>query len=135
VTAVLFPDVEQVVIDGLSALLATHGHAGVPVSTRVPNPRPPRFVRVLVTGGARLNLVADAPSVTVEGWGETETAALNLTRTARACMELLRGTTVNGHVVYGGRDFGSPANLPDPDSAQHRYTTTGTLPIRGVALT
>lgn len=134
-TAVLFPDVEQLLIDALPPLLAAHGYTGVAVTTRVPNPRPAAFVRVLVTGGARQTLVTDAPTVTVEGWGATETAALNLTRTARGCLELLRGVTVGGVVVYGGRDFGSPVNLPDPDSAQYRYTTTGTLPIRGAAFT
>ena len=47
----------------------------VPVSTRVPNPRPASFVRVQRTGGAGQNLVQERPVVLVECWAATDTAA------------------------------------------------------------
>jgi metal-dependent amidase/aminoacylase/carboxypeptidase family protein len=122
-TAVLFPDVEARIIAALPGLLATRGYPSIVVATRVPNPRPARFVRALVTGGDRRNLVQDAATVTLEGWAESETAANTLTRVARACLDLMGGA----------HDFGPPVNLPDPDSAQCRYTTTGALHVRGAA--
>lgn len=130
---VLFPDAEQTLIDALGPALAGHGmtqHVG----TRVPQPRPEEFFRVLVTGGNRHDLVQDNPTVTVEAWAGTETRASLMARTARAVLESLRGVVVNGTVIGHG-DFSSPANLPDPTSAQTRYTFTGSIYLRGAALT
>lgn len=128
--AVTFGDVEAMLTGALPAMLAGKGFT-VPVGTKVPNPRPARFVRLIVTSGNRRNLVAAAPTVTIEGWAQTETAARQLTETARACVESLAGQVVGGVAVIRSRDFPPPGNFPDADSGQARYTTTGALVIRG----
>lgn len=132
-TAVLFPDVEAVLCAVLPPLLAAEGLA-YPVGTRVPNPRPPAFWRLLATGGDRNNLVQDRPTLTVESWAATEVQASLMARTIRAVLESLAGTVTGSTVIYRARDFSTPANLPDPTSGQVRYTSTGSLLVRGVSL-
>lgn len=131
--AILFPDVEDVVATWLGPQLAAAGFP-VPVGTRVPNPRPTEFVRLLATGGQRLNLVQGAPTLTVEAWAELETRASLLCRTALALIESMAGQVIDGVTVYRANDFGLPVNLPDPASAQVRYTSTGSIVLRGSAL-
>lgn len=132
-TAVVFPDVEQLLIDALPSRLAAHGMTQ-PVGTRVPSPRPAEFFRVLVTGGSRQNLVEDNPTVTVEAWAQTESRASLMARTLRAVLESLAGQVIGGTTIYRARDFSAPVNLPDPTSAQVRYTSTGSILLRGTAL-
>ena len=132
-TAVLFADIEQLLCTWLPAQLAARGFT-VPVGTRVPNPRPASFLRVLAVGGARRNLVADQPTVAIEAWAPTEAAASALARTARAVIESAAGLVIDGVTVHRSRDFSSPVNLPDPVSAQCRYTFTGTMIISGAEL-
>ena len=132
--AVLFPDVEQLLCMLLPSRLAAHG-LSYPVGTRVPNPRPAAFWRIEVGGGNRRDLVVDNPTVTVESWAGTETQASLMARTVRAVLESLAGVVSDGAVVYRGRDFSAPANLPDPTSSQVRYTSTGSILLRGAALT
>lgn len=131
--AILFPDVEDIVGTWLGPQLAAAGFP-VPVATRVPSPRPAEFVRLLATGGQRLNLVQAAPTLTVEAWAAKETRASLLCRTALALIESMAGQVIDGTTVYRARDFGLPVNLPDPTSAQIRYTATGQITLRGVAL-
>lgn len=134
IPAVVFGDVEGLLCTALPPLLAARGMT-YPVGTRVPNPRPAAFWRVLASGGKRHNYVEDNPTVTVESWAATETQASSMARTIRAVIEGLAGQTVNGTLICRARDFSSPANLPDPASAQIRYTSTGSIYIRGAALT
>lgn len=131
--AVLFPDVEDLLCTVLPPLLAARSLA-YPVGTRVPNPRDDAFWRVLATGGDRRNMVADDATVTVESWAQTEVQASLMARTVRAVLESLGGTTQDGTVVYRARSFSPPVNLPDPESAQIRYTSTGVITLRGTAL-
>lgn len=132
---VTFPDVEALLTGALPSLLAARGFT-VPVGTKVPNPRPARFVRLVVTSGNRRNLVAAAPTVTIEGWAQTEAAAWALTEAARCCVESLSGQVVGGGVtVIRSHDFPPPGNFPDADTGQPRYTTTGAVVVRGAAFT
>lgn len=131
--AVMFDDIEKILVGWLPARLAAHG-LPVPVSTRIPQPRPASFVRVLAIGGARRNLIADAPNISVEAWAGTETAASLLARTTRSLIESMAGLIVDGTTVRRSRDLSVPVNLPDPTTAQTRYTFTGTLFVSGVEL-
>jgi hypothetical protein len=123
-----FPDAERIVIDYLAA------RVGVPVSLTVPNPRPASFVTVQRVGGPRLNLVADDATLAVEAWAASPTAAKAVLGVARAHVLAMGRQVVDGVPVYRVTEVGGPAYLPDPDSAQARYTLTVQVALRGVAL-
>lgn len=130
---ILAPDAEQLVCDWLQPELAARGR-DVPVGTRVPNPRPAEFVRVVQSGGDRLNIVQVRPTLLVEGWASTESAARSLTELARGLIRSMPGQQIAGVMVYRVDELGGPSNLPDPDSAQARYTLTLSLLVRATAL-
>ena len=98
---------------------------GLRVATRVPSPRPAKWLRVIRTGGARENRFVDRPQITLEAWAETETDALNLLEDARAYLTAAQGR------IFGVEEVSGPANLPDPTTAQIRYTMSLWLRIRG----
>ena len=128
---IVFPDAEQVLCDWLEPALAARGTA-VPVTTRVPSPRPARFVRVIRTGGVRATLVTDAPQVTVESFAGTEAAAAALAQLCRALLNAAPGQ-VAAAVVYKVVELAGPQNLPDPLTDQIRYTQTFEIHLRGAA--
>lgn len=120
----LFGDTEDILINHLASNLRAIRGADVPVGTRIPNPRPPEFVRILLAGGQMRNQVTAAPSVTVEGWADGEYEAIRLVQTCLATFQAVENTVL-GAVHIGTVDvIGLPVNLPDPDSAQARYTFT-----------
>lgn len=121
----VMPDAERVVIDYLNAGLAE------PVSLTIPNPRPAAFVTVQRVGGPRLNRVADNAMLTVEAWSSSPTAAKTLIERCRGLLHAMTGQTVDGVAVYAVREVSGPANLPDPDTTQARYTQTVTVAMRG----
>lgn len=132
---IVFPDVEALLCDWLPAQLAAHRAVAVPVSTRVPSPRPGEFVRVLRTGGVRGGvLILDNPTVTLEAWAQTETAAEALIQLVRGLVNSLPGQMVDGTTFYRVAEFSGPGNLPDPESAQIRYTYSASILLRGSAL-
>ena len=55
-TVVVAPDVDEMARSCITAGLADAGAAGWPVATRIPSPRPDRFVKFVVTGGRKTNL-------------------------------------------------------------------------------
>lgn len=121
---IYFPDAEKAVRDYLLQRMA-----GTKIATRVPNPRPGSWLRVMRTGGARENRFVDRPQITVEGWALNEDDAARLLNDARAWLNAADGQ------IFGVEEVGGPANLPDPTTAQIRYTMTLWLRIRGIALT
>lgn len=130
---VLFADAELVVVTALRSRLAA-SDPYVDVGTLVPNPRPDRLVVVQRTGGARLNLVADEPTVTVDAWAPTADEAQGIAQRCRAHLHALRGSTVAGVAVYRVQELAGPQNLPDPLSSSPRYTFAVSLALRGTAL-
>lgn len=128
-----FPSAVTAVVGALNAQLPSLGYTGVPVRTKVPNPRPARFVLVRLTGGPRVNLVTRAVQLTIEAWSTSDTDAEDLAETASAIVSGLRGTVTGGVTIYGVDDFAGPGFLPDPDSEQSRFTFTKSVSVRGVA--
>jgi len=104
----------------------------VPVVTAVPNPRPDAFVVVEVVGGTRVDIVADAPTVSVDAWAQSRSAAADLAQAARRHLYAVVGETVDGHTFGAVTELSRPQNFPDPTSGQHRYTATYSLVVRGV---
>ena len=76
--AIIFPDAEALLIDLFVDELPGFGYS-IPVASRVPNPRPSTFVRVMRAGGVSRDRVIDVPTVAVEAWAPTETAAVTST--------------------------------------------------------
>jgi len=120
-----FPDVEAMLAAWMPTVLP------VPCSTRIPNPRPSRWVRILRTGGPSEMLVVDQAQITVECWNDNLVGAANDAATVRAHLRALQGRTVAGVQVLRVREWGGPANLPDTHSAQPRYTWTVSIDVRG----
>lgn len=103
----------------------------VPVVTRVPNLRPASFVQVQRVGGPRADPVLDRPTVSVDAWAQTRSAAAALAQQARARMHDLGGATVDGHTFGAVTEAAGPQDFPDPTSGQERYTATFSLVVRG----
>jgi hypothetical protein len=104
-----FPDIEAELV------AFTKPAAEVHVGTEVPADRPEEFVRLWVTGGSAVQRMFERPTVTVQAWAATSTAASAI---ASRCRE-----------AYLAR-FGASAELtrpyfdPDPDTEIPRYTFT-----------
>lgn len=93
-----------------------------PTSTKIPNPRPARFIRVTRTGGTSRNLAQSDPSVLVECWGTTETDAWAV---AKAVWEALQPTRLGAYlspaVFVCQADVAEPVFYPDAATASPRY--------------
>lgn len=132
----LFPDVTALTVDYLTArlpaaLTATGTHPGpVTVASQVPNPRPPRLVRIQATGGQLRDVAHERALLAVQCWdqaGEVQAGDL-----ARLVTSLLRdwptdpahGRTVT--TVTATR----PYPFPDPDTSAPRFQTTAEVVVR-----
>lgn len=124
---IVFPDVEQGLIDYLDAFLAR------PIVGAIPNPRPARFTRIIRTGGPRSSIVTDGAQVTVESWGGTDTQAVADAQEVRAYINALINEQIADRVVSRVEELSGPGNLPDPASAQHRYVQSFRIHVRGAA--
>ena len=123
------PDVESVVRSYLQTSLG----ATPKVVTNVPKTRPASFVRIIAAGGrGRRSLVLSDHNMIFEAWAASETAAATLAYRLEAYM--LGANQVASSGIYHTSSFGSPVNLPDPDSGQHRYTFTLQVTTRSSAL-
>lgn len=119
-----FPDVE----DWLPAALTV----GVPVASRVPNPRPPEFIRTFRTGGpGRFNRVSEVVTVVVESYATTETRAAALAQACRTALAETQGRTVLGVHVKTVTEASGIGNLPHPSIPGARYTQTFDFHLKG----
>lgn len=125
---IIFPDAEALLIDLFADELPGFGYS-IPVASRVPNPRPSTFVRVMRAGGVSRDRVIDVPTVAVEAWAPTETAAIALASTLRGILHAAESS----RGIYSVGEFAGPANLPDPATSQIRYTATYSVGVRGTA--
>lgn len=126
---VLLPsDPEAAVVRELRARMT------VQIGTQVPRPRPGEFGRVVGTGGAPRDLVSDSPTLTLEGFAETEGRAWAICAEMVAHVQAAaRSGSVGGVTAYGARVAGLPANLPMPSVPdRYRYTATVAVDLRRV---
>ncbi|WP_431784326.1 hypothetical protein [Streptomyces chumphonensis] len=128
---VVFPDAAAVAIDYLRPALAERG-SPVPVGTRVPSPRPDRFVRIERIGGGRRDKVTDRARLDVHCWAESEEAAHDLATLARALLGDLPGW--RGAVAYDVAEVGGPNLMPDPVTDTPRYAFAVEVSLRGKSL-
>ncbi len=127
---VVMPDAVAVVAGYLRGALKSAGRS-VPVVSRVPNPRPPAFVRVQRIGGTQQTPVSDRPRLDIHCWAESEAAAHDLAALTRALLGALPGVR-DGVTVYQVKEVGGPMWLPDPDTSSPRYAFAVEAHIRGV---
>lgn len=104
------------------------------VRTRVPNPRPAEFYRLIRTGGIMPVPVIDRPQLTLEAWASSEARAARMQQVGRGILHGLRETD-DGLTVYGCSEIAGPADLPDPLSGQFRSTGTYLVSVRVKATT
>ena len=122
-------DAEVAAVDELEARLTA------PIGTRTPSPRPAVFGRVLCVGGAQRDLVTDAFTLTLEGFGDTETKARDLCALMLGWVQrAARVGTLGGVPCYGATAASLPANLPMPSVPDRfRFTATVTIDLRRTA--
>ena len=118
-----FPSAEKLLVATLKPIL------GMPVVTKVPNPRPGTFVRLKKVGGTRRDIVTDSPMVVVECWAPTGPEADDLSQLVRGHIFALAPDTVRKV-----REIAGPQDFPDPISEHPRYQFTVQLYTRGTAL-
>lgn len=121
---IVFPDAEAAMVGWVA------DHTALPVSTRVPNPRPDRFVRVSRTGGPRTGRTLDVAQLTIEVWDLDSVAAATEAATIRAVVYDAAGRSVGGVQFARVEEASGPGNLPDPLSAHDRYTWSVTVGVR-----
>lgn len=112
---IVFPDAERLARLYLLDALAGQG-VDVPVSTGVPNPRPERFVRVIVNPGADTSVVTSKAQVIVQCYDTDETRAGHTARLVAALMKAAPGQRIDGYPhVHRAEKIGGPTRLDDPD--------------------
>lgn len=98
------------------------------IAGRVPIAMPTKFILVRRIGGGRLFPARDQPTIQIDAWAETETAAHDLCQKARRLLWSLQGGTLNGVAVYRIEEFAGPGHLPDPDrEGQERFRFTASV--------
>lgn len=127
---ILFPDVEDLLVQFLTAELAKYGRT-VPVSVAVPEVRPPEFVIVTAVGGSLATLVSEAALIGCEAWAGTDAAAASLAQLSLGVLRTLPGRVIDGSAFYRVDVVGLPALFPDGISQQSRYVFTVSVHVRG----
>lgn len=120
-----FPDVVALTIGYLAPIVAPD-----PVSSRVPDPRPARFVQVRRVGGTPLPPVRERARLDVHCWAPEEPDAMALALTVRAAMWALSGTELLGVPVYDVGELLSPRLDDDDLTGTPRVWATYTLTVR-----
>ncbi|MFD4294139.1 hypothetical protein ACFWQG_13055 [Rhodococcus sp. NPDC058532] len=124
-----FPGMAAVAVAFLRGEFATSGETAR-VSTKVPNPMPPRMVRIDIGGSSERNRVTGSVLVIVQAYAASEPEAERLCERARA---LLRSTpeldSVPGASIMACLGSSLPVPLPDPDVATPRYQATVQLAV------
>lgn len=126
--AVEFPDPEEMVVEFAQACTAA------PVGTKVPNPRPPLYVRIAVTGGSAVNRVIELVQVTVTvGAAGTsdEGGDVIASREARRLRTAFLNDYTAMPLVRGVAESVRPYYDPDPATGEDRYSFTLQMSVRG----
>lgn len=127
---IIFADSEALAVTWLTGKLG----AGAEISTKVPNPRPDKHVKVVAVGARRTDLAYRESRLVFECWATTETAASDLAALVDAHMNGAEAETVNGSFIRKVSHVGGPVNSPDPESNTPRYLVTKAVTYRGSAL-
>lgn len=125
--AVLYPDAELEVINGIKALLTTHGESGITFGRKIPPTRTTRMVIVTRDGGSAVNL-RDRARLRVLVWDATDQKVTDLARKVVALMPLL----ADGDPIVRVEHLSGPYEIADV-AAPERYLLFE-VHLRGEAL-
>lgn len=116
----------------ITALLRTYldGLHSVPVSSRVPSPRPAEWIQIREVGGAQLRPVREAVRIDVFYWHTSEVSAMAGAQTVRLQIHALAKTSTLGVVCYRVDEVMRPRPIDDPLSGSPRGWATYTLLVR-----
>lgn len=109
-------------------------YSTVPVVEMVPATKPPRFVRIVRTGGVVVDRVVRRAMLTLEAWAPNDQQSQKLAEAVSAVLFALPGSTYLGVPVYRVVEFSGPANSPDPASRTPRHVWTVEVSLRGSAV-
>lgn len=127
--AIAFEDAVKVGQAGLRPALAARGET-CPVVSKVPSPRPARFVRLQRVGGVRRDTVTDQPWLDVHCWAETDEASMQLAILVRALFGSMRGRH-GGATIHNTGEIGGPHPMTDQSSGRPYAAFTVWLDLRG----
>lgn len=102
----------------------------VPVASRVPDPRPDKWLQTRRVGGTQQRPVRDTPRVDVLAWALTDPDAWVLAELVRRSIHALAGTTLLGPVVYRVEEFLGPRQFDDPQTGRPRVMATYSIIVR-----
>lgn len=102
----------------------------VPVASRVPDPRPIRWVQIRRVGGTQQRPVRDQPRVDVLAWDNDDPGAWALAETARRAVHGLAGTTLLGPMCYRVDENLGPMSIDDPLTGSPRVMATYSVSVR-----
>lgn len=120
-----FPDPVDLVVDHLTPIVAP-----TKVASRVPHPRPAKFVQVRRVGGTPLQPVRDQARLDVFCWAATDPEAMTLALQVRAAFWALSGEALSGVTVYDVAEFMGPRQDDDPLTGTPRVWATYSLTVR-----
>ena len=100
----------------------------VPVLSKRPDTNPPKQFEVVIgTGGSgRSQRVLQAVQLTIDCYGQSTGTAYTLAAQMDALIQQLPSSAAPIVAVTGS----TPAEMPDPDTTQARYTATYQLTVR-----
>lgn len=113
-TAVIYPDAELTVINGIKALLTANGETGITYGRKIPPTRTTRMVIVTRDGGTSVNL-RDKARLRVLVWDATDAKVDALARKVVALMPML----ADGDPVLKVEHLSGPYEIADV--APERY--------------
>jgi hypothetical protein len=102
----------------------------VPIASRVPSPRPPRWLQLRRGGGAQLRPVRDQPRVDVLAWDDDDPGAWSLAEAVRRSIHALAATTLLGPTVYRVDETMGPRQLDDDETGSPRVWATYSIAVR-----
>jgi hypothetical protein len=109
----IWPAPKPALLTALAILRVAFGD--VPVSAKMPKQRPPRFVRVDVIGGSRIDVVTTRSRVLVELFGPDPEACEAMYSTASAALLNAQSTVISGAFVRSWDDEQGPVARAHPD--------------------
>lgn len=127
---ILFPDSQALVAGAIRAALQLRSDTAT-VASRVPMPRPERFVLVRRLGGMRRNVAVDEPTLGIEVWADDDDDAITLAQLVRGIALALPGADLDGTTVSDVTEVAGVQLLPDPTSDQPRAVFTISVALRG----
>lgn len=111
---------EAAAITWLTGKLGT----GVAIHTKVPAPRPEKFVKVIRTGGHRLDLAYYEAQLTFECWATNEDDAGDIANLAYGNLFAAAGQEAGSIFIRKVVEVGGIVNSQDPESTTCRYMFT-----------